>query len=236
VLGLSFWDTQTEPWQPFLSIPSIWHTIVLYFPPNFSTARAPLFTGAFQSLSVAIVATVIGYAIAVPIGLLAARNVTGVWLARATRCFLVVVRAVPELILAIVFVVAVGLGLVAGTFALICGTVGLMSKLVADGIEGVPSMPREAVLSVGASRFQETATSVVLPSAPALVGNGFYMLDINFRSSTILGIVGGGGIGFLLQQSVNVLAYTTTGAIIIVTFVVVLAIELLTNWVRKHLI
>jgi phosphonate transport system permease protein len=147
-----------------------------------------------------------------------------------------VVRAVPELILAVVFVVAVGLGLVAGTFALIIGTVGFMSKLVADGIEQVPNRPREAVASVGANRLQETATSVVLPSLPAIVGNGLYMLDVNFRSSTILGIVGGGGIGFLLQQSIQILAYRTTGAIIITTFGVVVLIEILTNVARKHLI
>ena len=97
-------------------------------------------------------------------------------------------------------------------------------------------MPREAVLSAGASRLQETATSVVLPAAPALVGSGLYMLDVNFRSSTILGLVGGGGIGFILFQSVQILAYRTTGAVIILTFSVVLVIEIITNWVRKHLI
>jgi phosphonate transport system permease protein len=143
---------------------------------------------------------------------------------------------VPELILAIVFVVAVGLGLVAGTFALIVGTVAFSSKLVADGIEEVPPMPREAVLSTGASRLQETAMSVVRPAMPGLVGSGLYMLDVNFRSSTILGLVGGGGIGFILFQSVQILAYRTTGAVIILTFSVVLVIEIITNWVRKHLI
>lgn len=147
-----------------------------------------------------------------------------------------VVRAVPELLLAIVFVVAVGLGLMAGTFALIVGTVGFLSKLVADGIEEVSPLPREAVLSAGAAKLQETVTSVILPAAPALVGDSMYMLDVNFRSSTVLGLVGGGGIGFILFQSTQVLAYRTTGAIIISTFAVVLLIEILTNWLRKQLI
>jgi phosphonate transport system permease protein len=143
---------------------------------------------------------------------------------------------VPELILAIVFVVAVGLGLVAGAFALMVGTVGFLSKLVADNIEEVNPVPREAVLSAGAAKLQETVTSVILPSAPALVGNSMYMLDVNFRSSTILGLVGAGGIGFLLYQANQVLAYRTVGAIIISTFVVVLVIEILTNWLRKQVI
>jgi phosphonate transport system permease protein len=195
-----------------------------------------LITGTLQSASVALVATVVGLFLAVPVGLLAARNISDRGVYRAARIFLVIVRAVPELILAIIFVVAVGLGLVAGAFALIVGTVGFMSKLVADGVEEVPPTPREAILSVGATRVQETATAVVTPSAPALVGNALYMLDVNFRSSTILGIVGAGGIGYLLQQSVQVLAYRTTGAIIVTTFVVVLLIEVVTNWIRKQLI
>jgi phosphonate transport system permease protein len=236
IVGLSFWDTKIDPVRLVTSLGQIGHTVAQYFPPDFTSARASLVTGTIQSASVALVATVIGVALAIPIGLLAARNVTDRWVYRAARAFLLVVRAVPELILAIVFVVAVGLGLVAGTFALIVGTVGFMSKLVADGIEEVPPGPREAVLSVGAARLQETATSVVAPSAPSLVGNSLYMLDVNFRSSTILGIVGAGGIGYLLQQSVQVLAYRTTGAIIVSTFAVVLVIEVVTNWIRKQLI
>jgi phosphonate transport system permease protein len=236
LIAVSFWATKVNPIQAITSLEQIWHTVTLYFPPDFSTDRGGLFSGTLQSLSVALVATAIGLLLAIPIGLLAARNVSDRWLYRCVRGFLVVVRAVPELILAIVFVVAVGLGLVAGAFALIVGTVGFMSKLIADGTEEVNPMPREAVLSAGAGRIQETATAVVLPSAPALVGNGLYMLDVNFRSSTILGLVGGGGIGFLLSQSIQVLAYRTTGAIIISTFVVVLVIEVVTSLVRKHLI
>ena len=236
LIAISFWATKVNPVQAVTSLRQIWDTVTLYFPPDFSTDRGGLISGTLQSLSVAMVATAIGFLLAMPIGLLAARNISDRWVYRSTRGFLVVVRAVPELILAIVYVVAVGLGLVAGTFALIVGTVGFMSKLVADGIEEVSPMPREAVLSAGATRTQETATAVIQPSAPALVGNGLYMLDVNFRSSTILGLVGGGGIGFLLSQSIQVLAYRTTGAIIISTFAVVLVIEIITNWVRKHLI
>jgi phosphonate transport system permease protein len=233
---VSLWATKINPVQAITSLRQVWDTVTLYFPPDFSTGRSSLISGTLQSLSVALVATAVGFLLAMPIGLLAARNISDRWVYRSARGFLVVVRAVPELILAIVFVVAVGLGLVAGTFALIIGTVGFMSKLIADGIEEVSPMPREAVLSAGATRAQETATAVILPSAPALVGNGLYMLDVNFRSSTILGLVGGGGIGFLLSQSIQVLAYRTTGAIIISTFAVVLVIEIITNWVRKHLI
>ena len=233
---LSLWGAKINPISAATSVRQIWDTFVLYFPPDFSTDRAGLFSGTLQSLSVALVATVVGLVFALPIGLAASRNVAGRWTYRAARGFLVIVRAVPELILAIVFVVAVGLGLMAGTFALIVGTVGFLSKLVADGIEEVSPLPREAVLSAGAAKLQETVTSVMLPAAPALVGDSMYMLDVNFRSSTVLGLVGGGGIGFILQQATQILAYRTVGAIIISTFVVVLLIEIVTNWLRKQLI
>jgi phosphonate transport system permease protein len=236
VVLLSLWVAKINPVTALLDVRQIWDTFTLYFPPDFSTDRANLISGTLQSISVAVVATVVGLLFALPIGLAASRNVAGRWTYRIARAFLVVVRAVPELLLAIVFVVAVGLGLMAGTFALIVGTVGFLSKLVADGIEEVSPLPREAVLSAGAAKLQETVTSVILPAAPALVGDSMYMLDVNFRSSTVLGLVGGGGIGFILFQSTQVLAYRTTGAIIISTFAVVLLIEIVTNWLRKQLI
>jgi phosphonate transport system permease protein len=232
----SLWIAKINPIAAVTDVRRIWDTFTLYFPPDFSTDRAGLISGTLQTIAVAVIATVVGLVLALPIGLAASRNVAGKWLYRITRGFLVIVRAVPELILAIVFVVAVGLGLVAGTFALIVGTVGFLSKLVADGIEEVNPVPREAVLSVGAAKLQETVTSVILPAAPTLVGDSMYMLDVNFRSSSILGLVGGGGIGFILFQSIQVLAYRTTGAIIISTFAVVLLIEILTNWLRKQVI
>ena len=236
VVIASLWVTGINPISALTSVRQVWDTFALYFPPDFSTDRANLISGTLQSASVAVIATFVGLLFAVPIGLAAARNIAGRWTYRIARGFLVIVRAVPELILAIVFVVAVGLGLVAGTFALIVGTVGFLSKLIADGIEEVPPLPREAVLSAGAAKLQETTTSVLLPAAPALVGNAMYMLDVNFRSSAVLGLVGGGGIGFILFQSVQVLAYRTTGAIIISTFAVVLVIEIITNWLRKQVI
>jgi phosphonate transport system permease protein len=236
LIAVSLWATKINPITAVTELRQIWDTFRLYFPPDFSTDRAGLITGTLQSISVAVIATVIGLVFALPIGLAASRNVASPWVYRIARTFLVIVRAIPELILAIVFVVAVGLGLIAGTFALIVGTVGFLSKLVADGIEEVNPQPREAVLSAGAAKMQETVTSVIQPAAPALVGNSMYMLDVNFRSSTVLGLVGGGGIGFILFQSIQILAYRTTGAIIVSTFVVVLLIEILTNWLRKELI
>ena len=234
VVVLSMWDAKISPLKLITSTVKLYGTFSKYFPPDFS--KGHIVTATLQSASVALVATVLGAAIAIPVGLAAARNISDRWLYRAARVFLLIARAVPELVLAIVFVVAVGLGLEAGTFALIVGTIAFLAKLVAESVEETPAAPREAVLSTGATRWQETATSVVTPSVPSLVGQSLYMLDVNFRSSTILGMVGAGGIGYLLQQSIQVLDYRATGAIFVSTFVVVLLLEILTNAIRRQLL
>ena len=234
--AISLWDTKIDPISLVSSLNQIARTVALYFPPNFSLDGGVLFVGALQTACVALVATIVGVIFAIPIGLLAARNISNRWVYRCARVFLIIVRAVPELIMAIIFVVAVGLGLFAGTIAITVGTVGLMAKLIADSLEEVPKSPREAIASVGATPAQETTSAVIAPSVPWLASTSLYLLDVNFRSSTVLGIVGAGGIGYLLYQSIQLLVYRTTGAIIVVTLVVVLLIEVITNLIRKQLI
>ncbi|HEX3813837.1 MAG TPA: phosphonate ABC transporter, permease protein PhnE [Mycobacteriales bacterium] len=236
ILFLSYLKTGISAAAVIHSPASVWRTVLLFFPPDFTTARSDLWSGILQSASIAVLGTAIGALIAIPVALLAARNIARRWVYRVVRVLLVVERSIPELIMAIVFVVAIGPGPVAGVFALIAGTLGFLAKLVADSLEEVDPGPRDAVRSSGAGAGQEVLTAVVPPAMPGIVGSVLYMLDINFRSSTVLGIVGGGGIGFLLNQSVQTLAYRTTGAIIILTFVIVLAIEQLAGWLRRQLL
>src|SRR5690606_34919034 len=122
------------------------------------------------------------------------------------------------------------------TLAMTIGAVGFLAKLLADAIEQVADGPREAVLTTGAGRLQEVMTSVVPQAMPAFISSTLYMLDINIRTSTIVGIVGGGGIGVLLSNSMRVREFGTTGAIVLTIFAVVFAIEQLSGWVRKQLI
>lgn len=233
---LSLWATKINPVAAIGDARQVWNQFLLYFPPDFSTDRGGILSGVYQTAAIAVLATIVGLVFAIPIGLAASRNVAGKWLYRAARTFLLIVRAIPALILAILFVVAVGLGQVAGTFALIVGTVAFMSKLVADSIEQVSPLPREAVLSAGAAKLQETVTSVILPAAPGIIGNSIYMLDENFRSSTVLGLVGAGGLGFILYQAAEISDFKTIGAIVILIFAGVLLIEILANWLRKQVI
>lgn len=207
------------------------------FPPDFVTAWPQIVQGMVETMAIAAVSTVLGTLLSVPLGFLAAKNVSiNKTVYSFSRILLVLIRGIPELILAIIFVAAIGLGPVAGIFALSIGTAGFLAKLVADSIEEIDPLPREAVRTTGATRFQELFVSVIPQVMPALIGQLLYTFDINIRSSAILGIVGGGGIGFLLFNSMKVLAFDTTAAIIIVIFVVVYAVELLAGYVRRQVI
>jgi phosphonate transport system permease protein len=206
-------------------------------PPNFEALGSDLFVAAAQTVAIGVVATAIGVVLSIPVGILAARNVSPhaavYWVARS---WILLVRAVPELILAVVFVAALGLGPVAGTCALAIGSIGFLAKLVADAVEEIDPGPMEAVRSVGGG-WWKTLTSAVLPQAmPALVGSSLYMFDVNIRTSTILGIVGAGGIGFLLFESIRTLNFDVAGAIVLVIFVIVYAIERVSGWVRARLV
>lgn len=189
-----------------------------------------------ESVQIAFVATGLGLFVAFPLAVLASRNIV---VRRAvvlgTRIVLLLLRGIPELIVAVIFVSAMGLGPVPGTLALTIVTATFAAKLFADALEEVDPSPREALIAVGASRKQEFVSAVLPQALPAILGQVLYVLDVNLRSSTVLGIVGGGGIGFLLLGSMRVLEYETTGAIVISIFVIVYAIELVGSLVRRLL-
>ncbi len=236
-LGVALLTAEVSPLEPLTAVPDIWRTALRLFPPDFSTARSGIIDGMTETVAIGFVATAIGVVLTIPLAFLSARNVApGLGVYYAARTVLVVLRSIPELILAIIFVAAMGLGPVPGVFALAIGSVGFMAKLAADGIEEIDPGPREAVFATGATRLQETATSVIPQATPSFVANALYVLDINIRTSSILGIVGGGGIGFLLTNSVRTLELQTTCAIIITLFAVVYAIELLAGWIRAQLL
>ena len=206
-------------------------------PPNFDALGADLFDAALQTVAIGVVSTAIGVVLSIPVGIVAARNVTPnaavYWLARS---WILLVRAVPELILAVVFVAALGLGPIAGTCALAIASIGFLAKLVADSVEEIDPGPMEAVRSVGGGWWKTLFSAVIPQAMPSIVGSSLYMLDVNVRTSTILGIVGAGGIGYLLFESIRTLNFDVAGAIVLVIFVVVYSIERLSGWIRSRLV
>lgn len=225
-------------------LPSVWNIAVRIIPFNLDPIGLdtgwwnPMVRDAlFDTVAIGFAATAIGIPIALPLAYLAARNVAPNRVVySAARSALVVIRAIPELIIAVILIVAMGLGLIPGVIALITGVVGFGGKLFADAIEDVDQAPRDGVTATGASRLQEAFTGVTPQFMPAFVGQGLYILDIMIRSSTVLGIVGAGGIGALLSNFLQGQRFEDVGGILLAIFVVVFAIERLSDWMRRRLL
>ncbi|MDO4918013.1 phosphonate ABC transporter, permease protein PhnE [Kocuria sp.] len=217
-------------WHGVLAVPE---TLALFLPPSTGGSFDVLLEALLVTVQIALAATVLGAVVALPIGVLAANNVVASTAVRTFfRVLIVVVRGIPELILAIIFVVITGLGAVAGTLALAVGAVGLLSKLVADSLEETDTAVQDAVRAAGASPVQVFFAATVRQAAPAFVAHTMYLLDTNIRAATLLGVVGAGGVGFLLLNASRVNQFDVVTTILLLMVAVVLAVEALSMWLR----
>lgn len=235
LLVLAFTQVEIRWRDFFLGLFDAPQTLSLFFPPSTKeSVLESVFNAMVVTVQIALAATLIGSMLAIPIGILAARNVVGNrYVSGFFRGLIVVIRGIPELILAIIFVVISGLGGVAGTLALSVGAVGLLSKLIADSIEETDVKVQDAIRSNGASRTQVFFASTVFQSLPPLIAHVMYLLDNNIRSATLLGVVGAGGIGFLLLNASRVNQFPVVTTILLAMIAVVLAVEALSIWMRN---
>ncbi|WEK60837.1 MAG: phosphonate ABC transporter, permease protein PhnE [Candidatus Microbacterium colombiense] len=206
-----------------------------FWPPSFGNYDASAMIEAMRdTVAIALAATVLTLLPSLILGSLAARNVAPNSAVRGTARFLLVgIRGIPELILAIVLVVITGLGPQAGVIALAIGGIGLLGKLIADSFEEVDRGPERALSAVGATRLQTYSAATVPQGMQALIGHSFYMLDTNIRAATILGIVGGGGVGYYLLNASQGSRYETVTAIVLMILFTVLVVEGLAMWMRR---
>jgi phosphonate transport system permease protein len=205
-----------------------------FLPPSAEGTWDTLLSDLWVTLEISFAGTLIGVVLALPLGALAARNVApSPLVARTLRTVILCIRAIPELILAIVFVVVTGLGAVAGSLALGIGSVGLLGKLVADSLEEFDPGPVQAVRATGASRWQVFFSAIVPRAWPTLIGHLLYQLDVNLRSATLLGIVGAGGIGYDMLNAERVLQFQVVTVIVLMMLAAVLIVEALAVWLRR---
>ena len=206
-------------------------------PNDWSWFTDRLFSDMIDTIAIGFAATGIALLFAIPFSFLAASNTApGRFVYLISRLFMLLVRCVPELVVAVIFVAAIGPGPRTGTLALAIGMFGFITKLFADSIEEARQGIRDGVNSTGANRLQESVTGVLPQVAPSMVSHSLYLLDVAIRSSTILGIVGGGGIGFLLMSAAKRLYLETLGGIIFCIFVVVFLVEIIATWIRRKII
>jgi phosphonate transport system permease protein len=204
-------------------------------PPDFSALPDAAWP-ALETIDIGLFGTIMGIILAVPLSILAAANVTpSRWLYYLSRAIIGFTRAVPDLVWALLFVTAVGLGPFPGGLALAVHSVGMLGRLFAETIENMDMAPIDALSLTGASRLQVFTHGVVPSVLPALTGIGLYRLDENIRSSLVLGFVGAGGIGFQLLTAMNLFQYRQVSLLLIVVFVIVLLAERLSAVCRERL-
>jgi phosphonate transport system permease protein len=204
-------------------------------PPDFAQLPAA-FWPTLQTVDIALFGTMMGIALAVPLALLAAANMTPSRYAYyAARAIIGLARAVPDLVWALLFVTAVGLGPFPGGLALGVHSVGMLGRLFAETIEQMDMAPIQALELTGARRIQVFTHGIVPTLLPALLGISLYRLDENIRSSLVLGFVGAGGIGFQLLSAMNLFQYQEVSLLLIIIFVVVLGAERISAALRERL-
>ncbi|QDA35962.1 phosphonate ABC transporter, permease protein PhnE [Paracoccus liaowanqingii] len=206
-----------------------------FLQPDFTSRWRDISRGLVESLTMTLTSTVVGVAISIPIGIGAARNIAPRWIYAVCRSIIAVSRAVQEIIIAIFFVTMFGFGPFAGFLTLSFATIGFIAKLLADDIEDLDEAQVEAVRATGAGFLQVINYAVQPQVMPRLIGLSVYRLDINFRESSVIGIVGAGGIGATLNTSIDRYEYDSAGAILLIIIAIVLLAEYGSSYLRKHL-
>ncbi|MET3142346.1 UNVERIFIED_ORG: phosphonate transport system permease protein [Arthrobacter sp. UYEF2] len=154
---------------------------------------------------------------------------------QAARSILSFFRAVPDIVFALIFVTAVGLGPFAGVLALICHNTGVMGKLWAESMEEIDAGPQEALRSAGANRIQQVANATLPMVVPQFVGLLLYRCDVNVRSSLVLGLVGAGGIGLLINQAIKSFQFDAMLTHVLIVLVLIVAVDQFSAWIRRKL-
>jgi phosphonate transport system permease protein len=232
-------------WWALDSIPFNWERIVAgfpraaqifggAFPPDYARHEL-LFSGFVESVQIAILATILGVLVSIPAAIMSARNVSPRPVFLLGRAIVITARSFHPVIVAIIFVKAVGFGAFAGILTLIVYTLGFVGKLLAEAIEEIDWGQVEAMQASGAGYFPTLLYGVVPQVMPRQIGLSLYQLDINLRASTVIGIVGAGGIGGTLMNAFGRYDYDFAFAILLTIIAVVFATELVSGRIRERI-
>ena len=190
----------------------------------------------FETIQMAFIGTVVGIAIALPLSMLAARNLNSKFVYAPIRALLAAIRTFPSILWALLFVIMVGTGTFAGVLAIIMYTIGFIAKLQYEAIETIDSDPMDAVGSIGVSKVQLISYVVIPESASHLLSQMLYMFDYNIRQTSILGLVGAGGIGFFIINYIKFFEYGKAAIFMLVVLITVLVIDWVSVKIRDKYI
>lgn len=238
ILGLLVWSWEGADMRPADLVNysgNMLRFVQGFFPPDFYDW--PLYLEEMiVTVQIAIWGTALAVVCAIPLGILSAENIVPWWVYHPVRRLMDAFRAINEMVFAMLFVVAVGLGPFAGVLALWIHTTGILAKLFSEAVEAVDPRPVEGIKAVGANWNQEVIFGVVPQVLPLWISYSLYRFESNVRSATVLGIVGAGGIGQILYESIRGFYYSETAALLILVIISVTLLDILSQRLRKMVI
>ncbi len=218
----------------FTGIPAFLTITGEMFPPDFSNI-SDWINPSIDSVSMSITATILSSIIAFPISLIASRNInSNFYLYTFIRLFLSFFRSIPEIILGLIIVISVGFGILSGTLAITIHSVGMLGKFFSESIERSNNDITEIITSTGATKMYIIFYGIIPQVTQEFIDLMMYRWEYNFRQSTILGIVGAGGIGFELLSSIRLMQYQEVSAILIIVISLVTFIDFLSSRIRSY--
>jgi phosphonate transport system permease protein len=225
-------------WDRVLSAPAdIWNIVYLMFPPDLTPETVQrAMPKVMESLFIAWVGTIIAASLSLPLAILAARNLTTKSSSFVIRQLFILIRSVPELLLAMVLIPVTGLGPWTGVLAIGLHSIGTLGRLSSEVMEGIDEGPVEAIASSGAGRLAQIRFGVIPQVMPTITAYWLYRFEINIRASAVLGAVGVGGIGLELIQQLAFRNYARVGTVLFLTIAVVLAIDTVSARLRRRII
>ena len=238
LLGLGIWRLQIEPSRLLSGFGQLLHFLALMLPPDpgSSAQLLAILQALAETLAIAFLGTLLAAAIALPIGLLAARNTTISGLVRfAARRVLDGIRGVDALIWALIWVSVVGLGPFAGVLAIMTSDIGTFGKMYSEALEAADRRAEEGVVASGGAGLSRVRFGVLPEVLPVMAGQVLYLFESNTRSSTIIGIVGAGGIGLTLTEMIRTLEWPSVAFIVLLILGMVAAIDLMSARMRRRL-
>jgi phosphonate transport system permease protein len=235
LLMILIWSWQGADMRPMALIQDSGNMAIFakeFYPPNFHDWRVYL-QEMIITVHIAIWGTVLAIICAIPFGLLSAENIAPAWVYQPVRRLMDACRAINEMVFAMLFIVAVGLGPFAGVMALWVHTTGVLAKLFAEAVEAIDPRPVEGVRATGTNVLETIIYGVIPQVLPLWISYSLYRFESNVRSASVVGMVGAGGIGVILHEVIRGFDYAETSAVLLIIIISVTLIDLLSARIRQ---
>ncbi|SHN61476.1 phosphonate ABC transporter, permease protein PhnE [Desulfovibrio litoralis] len=235
ILAWAYNGADIRPLALFNDAGNMAHLAKEFFPPDFRDWELYV-EEMLITIQLAIWGTVLAVIFAIPFGILSSENIVPWWVYQPVRRLMDACRAINEMVFAMLFVVAVGLGPFAGVLALFVHTTGVLAKLFSEAVEAIDPQPVEGIRATGAVGIEEVIYGVIPQVLPLWISFTLYRFESNIRSATVVGMVGAGGIGVILWELIRGFYFAQTAAVMFIIIVVVIVFDMISQRIRKYFV